>query len=85
MGDIVTVTFTNSSSRSYVVNNVLKYQATDPDNFNQPFLNSKGQEVPTIKVFTKAYKNNGLTFQTCIAAEGYSSWGLLFVQAVPQK
>jgi hypothetical protein len=84
-GDEVIITFGNGRTKSFVVNNALRFQATDPNNFNKPFLDSNGKEMSPKQVFNQAYKSNGLTFQTCIENNGSSTWGLLFVQAVPNN
>jgi hypothetical protein len=44
------------------------------------------QETLTVKqMFDRAYLgDHHLTLQTCIAAEGISSWGRLFIIAVPK-
>ena len=84
IGDEVNVTYSNGATKTFVVTNVLRYQATDPNNYSKPFLNSNGKEISPKSVFNQAYQKNGLTFQTCITADGSYTWGLLFVQAKPR-
>ncbi len=87
IGQEITVKYSDGTSQMFVVSNVLRYKATDPDNFSKPFLskNGSGSQMSAMQVFNQAYKNGWLTLQTCIAAEGHSSWGLLFIQASPKK
>ncbi|TAK11933.1 MAG: sortase [Anaerolineae bacterium] len=81
VGQLITVTFSDGSTKTYKVYSVQTYQATDPNDFSQPFINSNGKKVSARTVFNAAYKANQVTFQTCIAKNGYSSWGVLFVIA----
>jgi hypothetical protein len=81
----VIVTYSNGQTATYVINNVMRYQATDPTNYGKPFIDSRGKEISAKQVFNQAYRRNGLTFQTCLWGEGSATWGLLFVQAVPKK
>jgi hypothetical protein len=84
-GQQVIVTFSDGSTQTYEIYNVLTFQATNPDDFSKPFINSAGKRLTARQVFSAAYKANEVTFQTCIAKDGSTSWGLLFVQARPVK
>lgn len=84
MGDTVTVTYADGKQETYKVVNALRFQATNPNDFSAPFLNSNGKQLSAIQVFKKAYRKNWVTFQTCITQDGISTWGLLFVQAKPE-
>jgi hypothetical protein len=85
IGDQVIVTYSSGATETFLVTNILRFQATDTTDYSKPFLNSNGKQITAKTVFNQAYRKNGLTFQTCIYAEGSNTWGLLFVQAVPQK
>lgn len=87
IGQEVTVNYSDGTSQVFVIQNVLRYKASDPDDFSKPFLsnNGSGSKMSAMQVFNQAYKNGWVTFQTCIQAEGHSSWGLLFIQAAPKK
>ncbi|MBI3159166.1 MAG: hypothetical protein HYZ26_06175 [Chloroflexi bacterium] len=80
-GQLVIVTFSDGSTQTYEIYNVLTFQASNPDDFSKPFINSSGKRLTARQVFSAAYKANEVTFQTCIAKDGSSSWGLIFVQA----
>lgn len=84
-GDEVIITFSNGKTKRFVVNNVLRFQATDPNDFSKPFIASNGKEFTAKQVFNQAYKSNWVTFQTCIQNAGSPTWGLLFVQAAPKN
>ena len=84
-GDEVIITFDNGSTKRFVVNNLLRFQATDPNDYSKPFIDGNGNTLSTRQVFNRAYKSNGVTFQTCIENNGSTTWGLLFVQAVPKN
>ncbi|TAK13395.1 MAG: sortase [Anaerolineae bacterium] len=85
IGDLITLTFDDGSTQSYEVTAIHIYQATDPDDFSQPFLDDRGKELKAKEVFNREYSPGTLTFQTCIAKDGHSSWGLLFIRAEPVK
>ncbi len=81
----VQVYYSNGQMKTFTITNVLRFQATNPADFGDAFLDAAGKEISATSVFNRAYKGGGLTFQTCINANGVSTWGLLFVQAVPKK
>lgn len=84
-GDEVLITYNNGTTKRFIVSNVLRFQASDPNDFSQPFFSSNGKELTAKQVFSQAYKTNWVTFQTCIQNGGSPTWGLLFVQATPKN
>ena len=73
---------------SFEVTEILRYQALDPKNPYSSFQNLDNQnEILTVgQMFDRAYQGDRhLTLQTCIAANGISSWGRLFVIASPKS
>jgi hypothetical protein len=73
---------------SFVVTEILRYQALDPKNPYSSFQNLDNQdEILTVgEMFDRAYQGDRhLTLQTCIAAHGNASWGRLFVIASPSS
>ena len=86
-GQEITVKYSDGTDQVFVITKILRYKATNPNDFSQPFVsnNGNGSQVSAMQVFNQAYKNGWVTLQTCIAADGYDSWGLLFVQASPKK
>lgn len=81
----VTVQLSNGKTQTYEIYNVLRFKATDPNDFSKPFLDMSGKEYKAKQVFRMGYRKGQLTFQTCITAEGSSTWGVMFIQAKPIK
>jgi hypothetical protein len=71
----------------FVVKNVLRFQALDPESVTSSFRNLDRNEVLTAgSMFNRAYTGGQrVVFQTCIEAYGNASWGRLFVVAVPEE
>jgi hypothetical protein len=71
----------------FVVTEILRYQALEPDNQLSSFRNLDNYEVLSAEeMFKRVYAGeHHVTFQTCIAANGILSWGRLFVVAKPKQ
>lgn len=71
----------------YVIESVLRFQALQPDSTSSFFRNLDRNEIISAgDMFNRAYVGRRrVVFQTCIAAYGNSSWGRLFVVALPKK
>lgn len=71
----------------FIVTQILRFQALQPDSVTSSFRNLDAQEVLSSgEMFNRAYVGeHRLVLQTCIAAYGNSSWGRLFVVAIPKK
>ncbi len=65
----------------------LRFQALQPESVTSSFRNLDKDEVLSAgDLFNQAYAGERhLVFQTCIEAYGNSSWGRLFVIAVPKE
>ncbi len=72
-------------TEKFVVAQVLRYQALQPENPISDFIDlDSGLRVSSGQVFSSAYNRPGnVVLQTCIEAEGIKSWGRLFVIAEP--
>ena len=72
---------------TFVVKAVLKFQALQPDNPYSSFRNlNRDETLSATQLFNRVYSGYyHLTFQTCIAANGKSSWGRLFIIAIPKQ
>ena len=70
---------------TFIVTEVLQYQALEPANTSSPFVDLKNQSSLTYSdLFTKVYNRPGqVIFQTCINAGNDPTWGRLFVIAEP--
>lgn len=72
---------------TFVIQEVLKFQALEPNDPFSSFKNlDKDETLTTGQMFDRVYAGHyHLTFQTCIAANGKVSWGRLFIIAVPKE
>lgn len=70
---------------TFIVSEVLRYQALEPDSTASTFLDLENHVLVTnAELFTKVYDRPGqLVFQTCIQEGEHLSWGRLFVIARP--
>jgi len=86
-GQEILLIYGDGHVESFIVEKVLKFQALQPNNPYSTFKNLDRDETLTAgEMFNRVYMgNHHLTFQTCIAADGKSSWGRLFVLAVPRE
>lgn len=70
----------------FVIKQVFRFQALDPDNVSSSFRNLDRNEILSAgEMFNRAYVGEPrLVFQTCIEANGDASWGRLFIVALPK-
>lgn len=85
VGMQVRLAYSDGQVESYVVSQVLRYQALRPLSTFSSFRDlDNGQTLSASRLFSRVYGGNQhLTFQTCIANSGNLNWGRLFVIAVP--
>jgi len=85
-GQEVRLVYGDGRVEYFVIKEVLKYQALQPNSPYSSFRNLDKDEVLSAeKMFKRAYfGDHHVTFQTCIEAGGNQSWGRLFVIAVPK-
>ena len=86
IGQEVRLVYGDGKVEYFVVKEILKYQALQPNSPWSSFRDLKDDTVLTAEqMFNRVYAGERhVTFQTCIYAEGISSWGRLFVVAVPK-
>jgi hypothetical protein len=86
VGKEVRLVYGNGKVEYFVITEVLRYQALQPNSPYSSFLNLTNNETLTAEqMFKRVYfGDRHITFQTCIAKDGSSSWGRLFVIAVPK-
>jgi len=77
----------DGSVEYFVIAEVLRYQALQPNNPYSSFRNlDKDETLSAEQMFKRVYFGAlHVTFQTCIEAEGNASWGRLFVIAIPKS
>lgn len=84
-GQEVILVFGDGETKSYRISAQARYQALAPDDPYSDFIDLKdGKQLTATELFSIHYMgDNHITFQTCIEQEGQSSWGRLFVTAIP--
>ena len=87
IGQEVRLVYGDGKVEYFVVTEILRYQALEPDNQLSSFRNLDNYEVLSAEeMFERVYAGeHHVTFQTCIAANGILSWGRLFVVAKPKQ
>ena len=86
VGQEVRLVYGNGKVEYFIIQKILRYQALQP---NSPYSNfrdlSTDGNLTAEQVFRKVYTGDRhVTFQTCIAANGISTWGRIFVIATPK-
>ena len=87
VGQEIILVYGNGRVENFVVKEVLKYQALQPNSPYSSFRSlDKDETLTAEQMFKRAYfGDRHVTLQTCIDAEGNASWGRLFVIAVPKE
>jgi hypothetical protein len=87
VGQEVHLVYGDGRVESFMVEQVLRFQALQPESVSSAFRNLDRDEVISSgEMFNRAYVGkHRLVFQTCIEAEGNVSWGRLFVVAIPKE
>ena len=87
VGQEVRLVYGDGMVEYFVITEVMRYQALEPNSQWSSFRNLDNYDVlSTEQMFTRAYAgDHHVTFQTCISSNGDSSWGRLFVIAVPRS
>jgi hypothetical protein len=86
VGQEVELVYGDGRTEDFVVTEVLRFQALQPESQQSLFLNLDNSETLSAnQMFNRVYTGSRhLTFQTCIKANGNASWGRLFVVAMPK-
>jgi hypothetical protein len=82
-GDEIFIVYGNGTIRRYIVNEISQYQRLERSNLRSNFVELKNNEIlSSDQVFSRYYRGaHRVTFQTCLAQNGFSNWGLQFTQA----
>ena len=85
IGETVRLIYRDGEVEDFVVSEVLRFQALQPENPWSSLRNLDNHALMTAgQVFTRVYAGkHHVTFQTCIEKLGNFSWGRLFVLAMP--
>ena len=87
IGQRVHLVYGDGKIETFVISEVLRYQALQPNSPYSSFRNLDRNEenLTADQLFKRAYQGDRhVTFQTCIESYGNPSWGRLFVVAVPK-
>lgn len=87
IGQDVHIQYSTGETESFVITEILSYQALDPKSPYSSFqsLQNETEILSVGQMFDRVYRGERhLTFQTCIANDGTASWGRLFVVAEPK-
>ena len=87
VGQQVRLMYGDGRVEYFVVEQVLHFQALQPESVSSSFKNlDKSEVLSSGEMFNRVYVGeHRLIFQTCIQAQGNVSWGRLFVIAVPKN
>ena len=85
-GQEIQVMYTDGHIETFIVTEILQYQALEPDSPWSSFRSLSDNSVMSAsQMFRRVYTgDHHVTLQTCIDAEGDASWGRLFILAVPK-
>ncbi len=85
IGQSVRLIYGDGTTSPYVINSIHSYQALDPYSAASDFIDlNTGVTYSAEEIFKMYYQGgNQITFQTCILQDGISSWGRLFITAIP--
>ena len=85
IGQEVRIVFGDGRIDYFTINKLARFQALQPDERTGDLVNLNTKVTySTQEVFTMFYDGGfHVTFQTCILRNGNSSWGRLFVTAIP--
>lgn len=87
LGSTFYLVYGSGMLQRFTVQNIRRFQALDPENPYSDFLEagSKALPITSADLFNEIYSHAGeVVFQTCIDQDGNSSWGRIFITAVPQ-
>jgi hypothetical protein len=84
-GNVVTLVYGDGSTAEFQIQSIRRFQALSPDSTQSSFVDlDSDQKLSASDLFYSMYNgDNSLVLQTCIANEGISTWGRMFVIAVP--
>ena len=87
VGHEVRLVYGNGRVEYFVITEILRYQALEPNSQLSSFRSLEHAEILSAEqMFKRVYAGKRhVTFQTCIAANGIVSWGRLFVVAQPKQ
>lgn len=88
VGNQVRLVYGDGKIETFIITEVLRYQALQPTSPYSSFrnLDKTDETLNAEQMFKRVYLGDRhVTFQTCIDAYGNSSWGRVFIIAVPKS
>lgn len=87
VGQEVRLVYGDGKIETYIVIEVLRYQALKPTSPYSDFRSlNGGKTLNAEQMFKRVYfGERHVTFQTCIEKNGNASWGRLFIIAIPKR
>ncbi len=83
-GQIVTLVYGDGNTADFQIQSIRRFQALSPNSTQSRFVDlDNNEQLSASNLFYSMYNGDNLVLQTCIANEGISTWGRLFVIAVP--
>jgi hypothetical protein len=84
-GQEVRIIYGDGSVSSYIIKDIKRYKANDPQSSVSNFTDlNTGMVYTSAQIFSIYYQSGSqVTFQTCIPQGGDLSWGRLFITAIP--
>ncbi|MEK7784662.1 MAG: hypothetical protein AAB658_04425 [Chloroflexota bacterium] len=85
VGQEVWIIYGDGARQGYVVTEVYRYQALQPNSRRSELADlASGEVLSSAQLYDRVYRGeHHVTFQTCIQENGVSTWGRLFVIARP--
>jgi len=85
VGEVFTLVYGDGSTKDVRIESIQQYQALSPNSPYSSFIDlATGEQLSATSLFYKIYNSeNYVVLQTCIEKDGLSTWGRLFVVAVP--
>ena len=85
IGEEIQLIYGDGSHQEFIVREIHRYEAVDPNNIRSKFIDlSTGEKLTAPQLVMRMYGTEGnLTLQTCIEKDGNLEWGRLFVVAEP--
>ena len=85
VGEVFTLVYGDGSTQDVRIESIQQYQALSPNSPYSSFIDlATGEQLSATSLFNKIYNSeNYVVLQTCIEKDGLSTWGRLFVVAVP--
>lgn len=85
IGQTITLVYGDGSTENYRIDQIRSFEALQPNSPQSEFVDLDfGDKLSAAELFYSMYDNdNTVVLQTCIANNGISTWGRVFIIAVP--